>query len=1254
MKNNEVKIMVFSALLIAIFLCSSVIYLNSYSILNEKKAVKNDIQEDLTTTIKSPKMSAGEITIKTPENKTYTGPMSGYYPASLGFENDVVGAYPSGWGIISGSNGFIRVVDAFNNHMKVVELRKTGGTTKQQMEYYFSINATVGTVEFWLYKDTNGGGYDPTRITIGDLHCGVQNGQFFAGGWSTSPNYVATFTKDTWHRIRIDFDVAQGWQLQIDGTWINSGYSYSFVQATTKLTYMFMSSIFSGDCANYGAWIDAIGFSWYPDYEIGDNINNGLLLGFNNNTNLDWMRYSLDNGIKVPISGNKTIPMPANGSHTIQVFGNNTGGTEFQSEKRYFLVSPIILISPENKIYNTPMSGYYPATYGFENDDNNVDPKDFFDVSTGPSDIRVVDNIGGHRKVIELYDPNDWDTAMWNQTFTKGPQTNGTIEWWFRTTAAGSNRDGNYQIYRDGTSNGAINFGPLGEAGDFFVSNGTNILSLGFITLANTWYHLRVDFECGFGNYMGLSNDTWRLYIDGVSQGVYKFVTMATALYTFHQETRWKHYGYLYYTDAIGYSWDPYYTIGDNLKEGLLMSYTSAKNLSWKGYSLDGQLNKTIQGNTTLKMPADGAHTIQIFGNNTSGSHFLSEKRHFTVDTIAPTIAGSSGELTLEQFEPYTIQWNITEINGGNYSLTQNQIKIDGDSFNHWDNVSWIANTTILGDINYTIVATDISNKNGTRSILIHVVDTTSPSIEWLTSDFSIYQGQLASFSWRILEHNPTNYAIYDNGTMVKPPTDYDNYTFNSYSFLNWTIGQHIFMVRANDSQGHSSSAYITVTVLERSSQYRFLIPNQITPIDLILTQGLYLEFSANATGFVEVVRQTSNFPGIDEVKVGNLKFFYFYNFTIYDADLTENDSIIENASVRFYYNPALVNKPSNIRLYHLIYDIANVIWIWKLCDFTINETRHYIEFNTTDFSIFTMALYNQPPPPDDDDDKPDTKRNKDMFAVIFGDYLVLIVIGAAVGVAVPSAYVFKSRKKKKEATITGLEEKAKIKRENLMKEGDKLSKSIDATKAIKEQQTKYAIPALPKEGIKAKKAKKLEVEQLPEKLSPEKQKEIEKTEQEIALQVKKDICTVHKSPIQGINYICPKCQAKYCMRCARTLASKNEGCWVCETPIKLEEEVETEAVVPETTTQSDLTRQFVNNKAILEKLKRDNGSDSLDLYKDLDLTTISEEMWEKIRKINMDQDQKKIFVKEMLSLTPKERLEIIDDILKKQNLNED
>ena len=76
---------------------------------------------------KTPKTSDGEITIITPENKTYTEPDSGYYPATYGFDNDLPGSEPSGWVVRQpDGSGFIEVDAIHAGHRNVVELRKTG------------------------------------------------------------------------------------------------------------------------------------------------------------------------------------------------------------------------------------------------------------------------------------------------------------------------------------------------------------------------------------------------------------------------------------------------------------------------------------------------------------------------------------------------------------------------------------------------------------------------------------------------------------------------------------------------------------------------------------------------------------------------------------------------------------------------------------------------------------------------------------------------------------------------------------------------------------------------------------------------------------------------------------------------------------------------------------------------------------------------------------------------------------------------
>ena len=67
---------------------------------------------------------------------------------------------------------------------------------------------------------------------------------------------------------------------------------------------------------------------------------------------------------------------------------------------------------------------------------------------------------------------------------------------------------------------------------------------------------------------------------------------------------------------------------------------------------------------------------------------------------------------------------------------------------------------------------------------------------------------------------------------------------------------------------------------------------------------------------------------------------------------------------------------------------------------------------------------------------------------------------------------------------------------------------------------------------------------------SIEELREIEKTEREMYIQEREELCQVHKGPLTGLSYHCPTCKTKYCVKCATTLMNSGEGCWVCNTQI--------------------------------------------------------------------------------------------------------
>jgi undecaprenyl-diphosphatase len=57
--------------------------------------------------------------------------------------------------------------------------------------------------------------------------------------------------------------------------------------------------------------------------------------------------------------------------------------------------------------------------------------------------------------------------------------------------------------------------------------------------------------------------------------------------------------------------------------------------VSWIGYSLDGQTNVTITGNTTLTNLAEGSHHIIVYSNDTAGTIYSSQTVYFSTTHVS-------------------------------------------------------------------------------------------------------------------------------------------------------------------------------------------------------------------------------------------------------------------------------------------------------------------------------------------------------------------------------------------------------------------------------------------------------------------------------------------------------------------------------------------------------------------------------------------------------------------------------------------
>ncbi|MHA2270089.1 MAG: hypothetical protein ACXAB8_20045, partial [Promethearchaeota archaeon] len=101
-------------------------------------------------------MSVQDITIDTPENITYTKPMSGYYPATYGFEEDEIGITGTNTKFIdideSDTNCYVEVLNSIGEHENVLKIVDGSAAGRPKVHNIFT-GQSNGTVEFWIRSE---------------------------------------------------------------------------------------------------------------------------------------------------------------------------------------------------------------------------------------------------------------------------------------------------------------------------------------------------------------------------------------------------------------------------------------------------------------------------------------------------------------------------------------------------------------------------------------------------------------------------------------------------------------------------------------------------------------------------------------------------------------------------------------------------------------------------------------------------------------------------------------------------------------------------------------------------------------------------------------------------------------------------------------------------------------------------------------------------------------------------------------------
>ena len=103
-------------------------------------------------------------------------------------------------------------------------------------------------------------------------------------------------------------------------------------------------------------------------------------------------------------------------------------------------------------------------------------------------------------------------------------------------------------------------------------------------------------------------------------------------------------------------------------KNNITLTFTVDEPTDWMGYSLDGQANVTITGNTTLTSLLDGSHYVVVYANDTVGNMGTSNMVYFTVDTTPPNITDVSQiplENNVQPEDEVKVNATVIDVTGG-------------------------------------------------------------------------------------------------------------------------------------------------------------------------------------------------------------------------------------------------------------------------------------------------------------------------------------------------------------------------------------------------------------------------------------------------------------------------------------------------------------------------------------------------------------------------------------------------------------
>ena len=446
-----------------------------------------------------------------------------------------------------------------------------------------------------------------------------------------------------------------------------------------------------------------------------------------------------------------------------------------------------------------------------------------------------------------------------------------------------------------------------------------------------------------------------------------------------------------------------------------------------------------------------------------------------------------------------------------------------------------------------------------------------------------------------------------DNATYMKFKnegyswSDWEPYSKNKLWALSDKSGLKTVQVMFKDDYNNITNP-INDTIVKITSNIFFLNSLTTNTIDEIEEMGIYAEIETNQVGFIEIKKQTNQFTETGDVS-NDLTVLHYYSFKIYNESFIESPDIINKVKFQLFYDPSEISNVNDLSLVKYTED-GN----WVDIDFILNQEENYIEFETSSLSIYCLGL-------------------KSMSINIF--FIILFSVIGSVSIS-SSYFVIKRKNKKKEGAVR---EKIKQFRKKSLPELPSPSKTINK-------------PVITTE-IKPKKLKPLAPIPLPPELALKEEEELIKTEKEVKVRKHSLYCIVHRGDATGSVYICPNCQTIYCERCAKVIKLKGESCWTCNNEIELSVSKIEKVRLLEFSSKEILTERIQKDKTLYNFIHENKNIEEFPEVLDYEFTLLSQKELDEIDLLDLNVDEKKEFISELLSMSVDNRQKILKSMLK-------